>query len=298
MNSVAKIQWVLKRLELHNRNVIAGRKSRIVKLLNREFYGIDYASQNSASEHARYLGSFVRGTSIRSVSDVDLLFELPPTCFRRYNDYTNNGQSALLQLVKNCLFKTIPTTEMSGDGQVVVVDFTDLHFDILPAFKTTDDKYIFPDTHDGGSWKTCDPIAEIREFRTANLRYLGKVTRLAQLARAWRESNNVPMSGFLIDTLVFQFLGQWNHSKSKGLVLLPEMIAEFLYFLSIQDREQGYWLAPGSYHLAERDGLFEAKADKGFMDAVNAINYDKCGNSTAADTHWKSIFGRYFQGAL
>ena len=41
-----------------------------------------------------------------------------------YNNYSDNGQSKLLQAFRLSLQKTYPTTSISGDGQVAVINFT------------------------------------------------------------------------------------------------------------------------------------------------------------------------------
>ncbi|WP_345889967.1 SMODS domain-containing nucleotidyltransferase [Paenibacillus dendritiformis] len=57
-----------------------------------------------------------------------------------------------------------------ADGQVVKVDFTDgISFEIVPGFINTDGiSYTYPDTNNGGSWKTTNPMAEVTEFNSKN----------------------------------------------------------------------------------------------------------------------------------
>ncbi len=73
------------------------------------------------------------------MSDVDLLYELPYSLHERYHGHAGNGQSALLSLVRSSLRKTNPTSDIAGDGQVVVIYFTDkIKFEVLPAFVNKD----------------------------------------------------------------------------------------------------------------------------------------------------------------
>ena len=65
----------------------------------------DYYSSESDTSHSLYVGSYGRSTEISS-SDIDMLVELPNSVYWKYNDYSGNGQSALLQDVKNVLSKT------------------------------------------------------------------------------------------------------------------------------------------------------------------------------------------------
>ena len=97
--------------------------------------------------HYFYAGSYGRNTAIFT-SDIDLICILPPSVYSRFDRYTYNGQSALLQEVKNVLSDRYPRTEMSGDGQVVCVDFSDgISFEIVPSFRLENGMYCYPDTH-------------------------------------------------------------------------------------------------------------------------------------------------------
>lgn len=61
---------------------------------------------------------------------------------------------------------TYPRTDIRGDGQVVVIKFSDgMKFEILPAFKNNtiwgwDGTYKYPDSHMGGNWMSTNPKAE------------------------------------------------------------------------------------------------------------------------------------------
>ena len=93
------------------------RYERIRGCLNREFWG-------GEGYHTLYVGSYGRGTAIH-LSDIDIIYEIPYSTYCQYDGYFGNGQSALLQKVKETLHLTYPFTRMKGDGQVVDVDFSD-----------------------------------------------------------------------------------------------------------------------------------------------------------------------------
>ena len=75
-------------------------------------------------EHSIYVGSYGRGTAINT-SDLDVLIQLPDSEYERFSSMYGNGQSRLLQAVKNAILDTYPNTDIKGDGQVVVVSFVD-----------------------------------------------------------------------------------------------------------------------------------------------------------------------------
>ena len=133
----------------------------IAKKLNKIYYDLD----DNTSEHMYIVGSVGRGTSIKGASDLDLLFDLPSDIYKKYDNYgeNSNGQSVLLQEVKNVLLERYPKTKISGDGQVVVIEFTNYTVELVPGFKQNDGSFKYPDTHDKGSWKITNPMPEIKE---------------------------------------------------------------------------------------------------------------------------------------
>src|ERR1700692_3710884 len=102
------------RLGTEKRNSIANRTGRIGAQLNHYFRNLDSKVANRF-----YVGSYGRNTAVPSVSDVDVLYELPASLYDKYNAYTTNGQSGLLSSVRASLQKTYSSSEIAGDGQVV-----------------------------------------------------------------------------------------------------------------------------------------------------------------------------------
>ena len=124
----------------------------ITKKLNKHYYDMD-----DDNEHMYKVGSIGRGTAIKNTSDLDILFDLPKETYTKYDNYESNGQSALLQEVKNILLERYPNTKMKGDGQVVVISFSKYKVELVPAFKQTDNRFKYSNSNNGGSWKYTDP---------------------------------------------------------------------------------------------------------------------------------------------
>lgn len=95
---------------------ISARYKRVTRAINSEFW-------NSSSEiaHSLYVGSYGRGTAI-DTSDIDILVELPEDEYNRYDSIKGNGQSRLLQAIKNAILQTYPKSDIHADGQVVVIN--------------------------------------------------------------------------------------------------------------------------------------------------------------------------------
>jgi len=81
-NTVSKIQY---------------RYKQITKRIN-----LDYWGSSSETSHSLYVGSYGRGTEIWT-SDIEIIIQLPYEIYKKYDNYTSNGQSALLQDVKAVL---------------------------------------------------------------------------------------------------------------------------------------------------------------------------------------------------
>lgn len=269
---------------------ISYRYRRITRQLNKDFW-----NSESETAHSLYVGSYGRDTAARGLSDLDIGFVLPNSLYHQYNAHLGNGQSALLQAVKRSIQKTYTTSESFGDGQVVVVSFTDgITFEILPAFDNSDgDSWTYPNANGGGSWKTCNPRAEMRAVDTRSLLTKRNLKYLCRMMRVWRDVHSVSMSGMLIDTLAYQFIGGWAH-RDKSFFYHDYMARDFFLYLSQRDTTQSYWRAPGSGVLVARKGPFERKAASAYAKALEAITYDVNGHEWSRRQKWREIFGTLF----
>ncbi len=266
---------------------ISYRYKRITKRLNKEYW-----SSESETSHSLYVGSYGRGTDIH-VSDVDMLFQLPYETYKRFDNYQGNGQSALLQEVKTAIEKTYKSY-MRADGQVIKVDFTDgICFEIVPCFINKDDSYTFPDTNNGGSWKTTNPKPEIAEINSANKNWNKNLKRLCRMARAWKDKWDVPIGGLLIDTLAYNFLSGWEH-KDKSFTYYDWMTRDFFAYLKGQNEEQNYWLSPGARQYVWRKGKFEYKAKRCYNISLEALDYESKEQEWSANQKWREIYGTKF----
>lgn len=267
---------------------ISYRYKRITKQLNKSYW-----STESETAHSLYVGSYGRDTDIHT-SDIDMLFQLPISVYERINRYIGNGQSALLFEVRTALKNTYSITRISGDGQVVKVEFDDgISFEIVPCFVNDDDSYTYPDTNNGGSWKTTNPKAEIKAIGDGNDEWNGNLKRLCRMARAWKSYWEVPIGGLLIDTLAYNFLKNYS-DKDKSFFYYGWMVRDFFMYLKGQDENQSYWRAPGSGQYVWRNGRFEYKALRCYNLALEAIEYEEKSMPYSANSKWREIFGSKF----
>lgn len=264
---------------------IAYRYKRITKQLNKSYWDTE-----SETAHSLYVGSFGRDTEIHT-SDIDMLFQLPFSVYKRINGYMGNGQSALLAEVRDHVMDTYRTTHIRGDGQVVVVNFDDgISFEIVPSFLNTDGTYTYPDSNSGGKWRTTDPKSEITEIRTINDECNGNLKRLCRMARVWKDEWNVPMSGILLDTLAYQFMKQWTY-RNESYLYYDLMIRDFFDYLKNQASDKLFWHAPGSSRYVYKIGDFQYKALRSYNIATQAVIHEANNESYSANYLWRQIFG-------
>ncbi|OLT63096.1 nucleotidyltransferase [Moorena bouillonii PNG] len=273
------------------RSKISNRYQGITQRLNIDFWGI-----KNNKKHSLYVGSYARGTAVQGFSDLDIIFILPHDLYNKYNSYQSNGQSALLQSVKKSLQFTYPTTDIGGDGQVVVIQFKDgIKFEVVPAFEWTDSSFRYPDSNNGGSWKSTNPRPEIQTIKDKNKLMNGNLINLCRMARAWKKKWNVPMGGLLIDTLCNNFLKSGKY-KDKSYSYYHLMSRDFFKYLSSQKQNQKYWYAVGSKQRIYRTGNFEYKAKKCYKIALEAIKNQSSKRNYSAQKKWKKIYGTSFPG--
>ena len=275
-------------LTVKDEATISSRYKSITKRLNTDFWNTE-----SDTSHSLYVGSYGRNTAIQGFSDLDMIFQLPYSVYEQYNKYIGNGQSALLQAVKTSIEKTYSTTSIRGDGQVIVVPFTDgISFEVVPAFTNTDDSYTFPDSSGGGSWKKTNPKPEIQAIRDRNNSCNGNLVRLCRMMRSWKGKWDVPIGGLLIDTLAYQFIENWEY-RDKSYVYYDYMCRDFFKWMSEQDSEQEYWKAPGSGQYVYGKGLFQYKAKRCYNISLEAIEHETATpkREWSAKQKWREIFG-------
>ena len=277
-------------IQVQDGSTISTRYKNITRRLNTDFW-----NTNSDTSHSLYVGSYGRNTAIQGFSDLDMIFQLPSDLYKKYDGYSGNGQSALLQEVKKSIEKTYSTTSISADGQVILVSFSSdgITFEVVPAFNNTDDIYTYPDANNGGKWRTTNPKPEIKAIRDRNNACNGNLVPLCRMMRAWKSEWDVSIGGLLIDTLAYQFIDDWKY-KDKSFLYYDFMCRDFFCFMADQDKDKEYWLAPGSGQHVYSKGLFQWKAKRCYNISLEAINHNTRNQEWSAKQKWREIFGTSF----
>ncbi|MEW6861050.1 hypothetical protein QEV69_02515 [Trueperella pyogenes] len=224
------------------------RYRRITWRLNQDFWEID-----SEVQHSWYAGSYGRGTAI-STSDIDIHFELPSDLYKTYWLSTvlgQNGPSALLQRVKTSLQKTYPTTKLRGDGQVVVVDFSDgVRFEVVPVFAENATTFVYPDTHNGGSWPQMRPKLEAQSFADLSRNKPGGLKKLCRMLRTWN-AHSLKLPGQALDAMAYEYWQTSEYSDRDPFLYFHLHTRDFFSHWVNQFNQNGWIEAPGSHRCIE-----------------------------------------------
>jgi len=276
-------------LVITNTESISRRYRAITKRLNTDFW--DTISEFS---HSLYVGSYGRNTAIDGFSDLDMIFQLLYLEYEKYNNYLGNGQSALLQAVRNSIKKTYSVTNIGADGQVIVVLFSDgITFEVVPAFINKDDSFTYPNANEGGSWKVTNPKTEIQAVRDRDSCCNNNLVPLCRMIRAWKNKWSVSIGGLLIDTLAYNFIIGWEY-KDKSYLYYDYLCRDFFKYMTDQDENQAYWRAPGSGQYVYGKGLFQYKAKRCYNISLEAISCENNNELWSAKQKWREIFGTAF----
>ena len=281
-------------LEVRNGAMISRHYRNITRGLNTDFWGTP-----SETSHSRQVGSYGRNTAIHGASDVDMVFQVPWSLHEHYDSYRSNGQSALLQEVRDSVVKTYPGTEIGADGHVIRIPFSDrIAFGLVPGFRNIDSSYIYPDSNAGGSWRRTNPKPELEAIQTRNSECNDNLIQLCRMMRAWKKKWRVPIGGMLIDTLAYQFIINWK-DRNRSYFYYDFLCRDFFSYMADQRADQEYWRAPGSSQRVHGGQCqFQYKAKRCHDIALQAIEYETATpkRERAAKQDWRKIFGTAFPG--
>jgi hypothetical protein len=261
----------------------------VCKKLHNHYYASSYDGSTKL-----LVGSYGKNTAIAPPTDIDVLFIMPYEKFDRYNSYSANGQSQLLQDIKNILLERYPDTYMRGDGQVVMVNFVSYNVEVIPCFSLNGHYYI-PDTHSGGSWKETSPKSEMDDITNSNKRSKGNTVKLIKMIKAWKYYCSAPIKSFVIELGAVNFLKMWNH-YDKSSVYYDWMIRDF--FRELLEYVKDSCKIPGINEKISYGDEWESKARTALTIAEKACAFESEKDNRAyrsATQEWKKIFGDRFE---
>lgn len=240
------------------RDTVTRRYHTITKAGNRIFW-----NSESENAHSLYVGSYGRSTAVQT-GDVDVLYCLPQSEFERFQKASGNGQSRLLQALREAIKSSYSTSDIRADGQVVKIQFSDgMKFEVLPAFHQIDysgqeqRSFRYPDSNMGGNWKSTDPKVEQEAMKTKNKASNGLLQATCRHLRVVRNENfsTLKLAGIVIDSFVYNAIGSWGYSAPGEQS--SSSTGDFEMMLNNYFKEHYLWsgslYAPGSNQMVDLD---------------------------------------------
>jgi hypothetical protein len=282
-----KFQLFLDNLAVEHNDFILDTFRAITRHLNNNYWG-----NRSDTKNSNFIGSYGRGTAIRGVANVNILFELPPRVQKRLEVWQQKAPRVLIEEVRELIEDIFPMVQLSDHCHIIIPSLHKLQFEIIPAFPLKK-SFIYPDLNNMTGWSSFNPLREIEVLEESNYRYNGKTKHLAKMMRAWRAERKVPISGMLLDTLVVTFMEEWeNNDTSFGYYGI--MGRDFLEYLAGRRKNQAMYYAQGSNRELPSDEDFGAFANEDFKLACLAVEHELIENHYEANQIWKQIYGPLF----
>jgi hypothetical protein len=248
-------------------------------------------SDNAVFDPTYYaiVGGYGKRTAIRPPTDVDVAVQLPPAVLTQVESVQGNKQSYLLRLVKDAILARHPGTNITQDGQVVVVSFGTYLVEVLPFFfDRTWGTWRFPDTNAGGRWRICKPLEEVANLDTADQASVGKARHLARLMKAWKRECSVPVESFVLELIACAFVAGWQY-RYKTFFYYDWMIRDFFeYLITATNRVVN---VPGSAEYVTTGDAWKSRAESAFSRALKACAAEHVNNEAEARIEWRKIFG-------
>ncbi|MDB5264654.1 MAG: hypothetical protein JWN64_225 [Parcubacteria group bacterium] len=267
----------------------------------RKYNGVSKALHDAYYPNTTYdgstkllVGSYGKATYIRPPRDIDILFQMPATEFKRFDSLAGNKQSQLLQEIRSALKSTYTTTEViKAFGKVVVIEFADNthNVELLPAWKLVDGTFRIPDTENGGSWQIYDPVREMQYIRDSSKK-TGKTLDLVRFCKKWADHCGVPIKSFVIEVLVVQYLDSLGDAISgKGYAILVNGFFEYLL-----TRVNGTVIT-ASGEAISLGNAWQSRVETAGARAAKALDFDNNGDLPEASMEWRKVFGDNFPSA-
>ncbi|WP_406377129.1 SMODS domain-containing nucleotidyltransferase [Streptomyces sp. NBC_00197] len=266
---------------------------RSANAIARKIHG-HYSNAPYCDDTRKIIGSYGKGTAVSPPRDIDVLCIMNRSDYDRFDRYSGNGQSALLQEMKRLFQQRYPNTkEIGGDGQVVVIDFATGHkVEVLPGWHATGGGFLVPDTHGGGRWRHVDHEAEIENVADSDARSDGNTRDLIRMLKAWQTHCSVPIKSLVIELRSVRFLAGWEYA-GRSATYYDWMVRDFFHELT--GKANSWHTIPGTTEKKHYGDAWLSKAHSAYSRAVKACDYEAADKATEAAYEWRKIFGGQYE---
>jgi len=252
------------------------------------------------------IGSSSRGTSVRNVSDIDLMLVLNVNEVRWRGRWISSH--TVLKNVREKLLGRYTTTEVNRDGEAIVVNFADGIYpvDIVPAVYThsapvklnsteVENYPVFRIPDGEGGWMLTSPFAHTKYLNLQNRRCGRKLYSVVRLLKFWCSTRNprIPLNSFHVELLL----------ASRGICIGAKTYGQCLYdaFADLDSRECRALQDPISISgLVKASGTDPKKVraqdaiSSSLRHAASALDAEDAGDTLEALRQWNIVFNHQF----
>jgi hypothetical protein len=136
-------------------------------------------------------------------------------------------------------------------------------------------------------WSVSNPVAEAATLRLSDSLYGGRPRLLLTALKAWRITQNVPVTSFALELLVQDF-----YASAPRAFALDQALTEFWAW--VRGRTPCKLLAPGAQSPIEIDGAWHGKAKAAYWRVTLAEHHLKTGMVVEAAVEWRQLLGLAF----
>jgi hypothetical protein len=271
-----------------------GRARNCISALTSHYYG----GSQSVTDTTSLIGSAVKNSGISPIGDIDVVFPMPVGTQARYDGYSYNGQSALLQDVRSVLGNRYPGTTIKGDGPVVVVDFsTGAAVEVVPIVLHTRRDIVritgsVPVTRSSGQWESVDYGAQFDRFASLDQARSQQLSRLMKYMKAWRRAHFAVLKTIVIELMAIEFFKSWDTSCSRTDHIWDDwLVRDFLAYM-VRNQDTTYYLAGSGMKPFQSGYGWRTDASKAAENATEACQHDA--DSSLYRYYWREVFGSAF----
>ena len=236
-------------------------------------------------------GSWVRGTSVYTISDLNIAYELPQKIIERVINLQFGGPIGLLNLIYNLLTKNFPFVSANfNEGSISVKLSSNLTVSLRPCLRYPQVGLTYANGSRGGVWRSFNPQLCIDAFQKLDPVIRENLIAICRATRLWKKNFSVPITGVLIDVLAYNFI-HLSPYRNKSVKYNDCMLRDFFQFLGNVDREQDTWRAPLSSETIIRTGYFENLAQDAYLLAQQAIDCYSARQERDSIKLWRRVLG-------
>ena len=137
-----------------------------------------------------------------------------------------------------------------------------------------------------------DPKKEMNCFDGRNSISSGNLKQFCRMLRAWKYTNNVLMSGILLDTTAYWFFREYQYAD-ESYSYYDWMSRDYFKYL-LDHAEDIYWERPGETGYIKREYTIKYDANYAYEKVLKALEDHANGYSYCWHQDWRDIYGSKF----